>query len=36
VVYKKMYGVKKIFIEEVLYITSKEYQSELEKINSED
>ena len=36
VVYKKMYGVTKIFIEETLYITSEEYRSELLERNSED
>ncbi len=36
VVYKKMYGARRITIEEVLFITSKEYRSELEKINSDD
>ena len=36
VVYKKMYGVTKIFIEETLYITSKEYRDELLERNSED
>ena len=36
VVYKKMYGVTKIFIEETLYITSEEYRDELLERNSED
>ena len=36
VLYKKMYGVRRIVIEEELFITSKEYRSELGKINSDD
>ena len=36
VVYKKMYGSTKIFIEETLYITSEEYRDELLERNSED